>query len=139
MLDITYDILKVELIKGSSTRVTIPQKIREKTNIDLRGKVYIGLPDIEYANETLLEISTEGAKNINPKTVAKNGRVVIPMALAAKIRNLKNVGVILCNNERIFLFCTDAMREKEEYSEYSEEEIKEIWDKVTKIDNINKN
>lgn len=132
MLNLTYKILKVELIKGSSTRVTIPKEIRNKMEISLGDKVYIGLPDKEYADETLLEISAKGISNVDSTTIAENGRIVIPMALATKIRNLQRVGIILCNN-RIFFFSTDAMKEK---TEYTEEEMIEIEEKVKKIDNI---
>lgn len=132
MLNLTYKILKVELIKGSSTRVTIPKEIRDKMNINLGDKIYIGLPDKEYSNETLLEISAKEVSNVDSTTIAENGRIVIPMALATKIRNLQRVGIILCNN-RIFFFSTDAMKEK---TEYTEEEMIEIEEKVKKIDNI---
>lgn len=132
MLNLTYKILKVELIKGSSTRVTIPKEIRDKMNINLGDKIYIGLPDKEYSNETLLEISAKEVSNVDSTIIAENGRIVIPMALATKIRNLKRVGIILCNN-RIFFFSTDVMKEK---IEYNEKEMLEIEEKVKKIANI---
>lgn len=132
MLNLTYKILKVELIKGSSTRVTIPKEIRDKMNINLGDKIYIGLPDKEYSNETLLEISAKEVSNVDSTIIAENGRIVIPMALATKIRNLQRVGIILCNN-RIFFFSTNVMKEK---TEYNEKEMLEIEEKVKKIANI---
>lgn len=134
MLNLTYKILKVELIKGSSTRVTIPKEIRDKMNINLGDKIYIGLPDKEYSNEneTLLEISAKEVSNAESTIIAENGRIVIPMALATKIRNLQRVGIILCNN-RIFFFSTNIMKEK---TEYTEEEMREIEEKVIRIANI---
>jgi AbrB family looped-hinge helix DNA binding protein len=132
MLNLTYKILKVELIKGSSTRVTIPKEIRDRMNINLGDKIYIGLTDKEYSGETLLEISAKEVSNVDSTIIAENGRIVIPMALATKIRNLQRVGIILCNN-RIFFFSTDAMKEK---TEYNEKEMLEIEEKVKKIANI---